>query len=83
MTSGSTGSDPIGHSVKKGTRRDSCTTTGRPDQTAALTRRVKAIEGLARLALAEDRALFERLKGDDDLHVSEAAMKALVSLEGR
>jgi len=45
--------------------------------------RVKAIEGLARLALAEDRALFERLKGDDDLHVSEAAMKALVSLEGR
>jgi len=40
--------------------------------------RVRAIEGLARLARPEDRALLEELaEGDDDLEVREAAMRGL------
>lgn len=40
--------------------------------------RVRALEGLARLGRAEDRAFFEELASDDeDLEVREAAMRAL------
>jgi len=42
--------------------------------------RVRALEGLARLARAEDRDLLEELAaGDEDLEVREAAMRALKS----
>ena len=42
--------------------------------------RVRALEGLARLGRAEDRALLEELAGgEDDLEVREAAMRALKS----
>ena len=42
--------------------------------------RVRALEGLARLGRAEDRAFMEELSADDeDLEVQEAAMRALRS----
>jgi hypothetical protein len=42
--------------------------------------RVRALEGLVRLARAEDRALLEELaEGDEDLEVREAAMRGLRS----
>ena len=42
--------------------------------------RVRALEGLARLARVEDRALLEELAaGDEDLEVREAAMRAIKS----
>ena len=42
------------------------------------TTRVKAVEALARLGLAEDRPLFEKLsKEDEDAAVREAALRAL------
>ena len=44
--------------------------------------RVLAVDGLARLALAEDRALFEDLSGDPVVAVREAALRALGALRG-